>query len=92
MEYASEIQEIFDAEDVQEVLTAKPMALQVMAMALPEVVYRVMNRRFGMDGKAPMSIEDVASRYGLPVGMVQHILHAGVHSMGEMAKVIEEQE
>ena len=92
MEYASEIQEIFDAEDVQEVLTAKPMALQVMAMALPEVVYRVMNRRFGMDGKAPMSIEDVASRYGLPVGMVQHILHAGVQTMGEMAKGIGEQE
>ena len=45
-----------------------------------------------MDGKAPMSIEDVASRYGLPVGMVQHILHAGVHTMGEMAKGIGEQE
>ena len=92
MEYASEIQEIFDAKDVEEVLTAKPMALQVMSMALPEVVFRVMNRRFGMDGKAPMSVEDVASRYGLPVGMIQHILHAGVHTMGEMAKGIEEQE
>ena len=92
MEYASEIQEIFDAEDVQEVLTAKPMALQVMSMALPEVVFRVMNRRFGMDGKAPMSVEDVASRYGLPVGMIQHILHAGVHTMGEMAKGIQDQE
>ena len=89
MEYASEIQEIFDAEDVEEMLQAKPMALAIMQMSLPEPIFRIMNRRFGMDGKAPMSVEDVALRYGLPTGMVNSLLHAGVNTIGEISREVD---
>jgi hypothetical protein len=89
MEYASEIQEIFDATDVEETQTVKPMALAIMQMSLPEPIFRVMNRRFGMDGKAPMSVEDVALRYGLPTGMINSLLHAGVNTIGEISKGID---
>ena len=81
------IEKMFYAEAVEENRSAKPMALAVMQMVLPEVAVRIMNRRVGMDGKAPLSTEQVATRYGLPVGVVTTVLSASMDTIGRMGQM-----
>ena len=81
------IEKMFYADAVEETHSAKPMALAVMKMVLPDVAIRIMNRRFGMDGKAPLSTEQVATRYGLPVGVVTTVLSASMDTIGRMGQM-----
>ena len=81
------IEKMFYADAVEETHSAKPMALAVMKMVLPDVAIRIMNRRFGMDGKTPLSTEQVASRYGLPVGVVNAVLFASMNTISDMGQI-----
>ena len=80
------IEEMFNAEDATKKLSAKPMALAIMQSVLPEVAVRIVNRRFGLDGKAPLSTEQVALRYGLPVGVINSVLFASMNTIGDLAE------
>ena len=80
------IEEMFYAEDATKKLSTKPMALAIMQTVLPEVAVRIVNRRFGLDGKAPLSTEQVALRYGLPVGVINSVLFASMNTLGDLAE------
>ena len=80
------IEEMFYAKDATKKLSAKPMALAIMQTVLPEVAVRIVNRRFGLDGKAPLSTEQVALRYGLPVGVINSVLFASMNTLGDLAE------
>ena len=80
------IEEMFYAEDATKKLSANPMALAIMQSVLPEVAVRIVNRRFGLDGKAPLSTEQVALRYGLPVGVINSVLFASMNTIGDLAE------
>jgi len=78
------IEKLFYAEDATKPTSTKPMALGVMQMMLPDVATRIVNRRFGLDGQEPMSTEQVALRYGLPVPMVKSILFGSITTISDM--------
>ena len=75
----------FNITDTQENNSEHPMGLAVMATVLPSVAVKIMNRRFGLDGKhPPMSNQQVSDRYGLPVNVVNTMIGASLSTITEM--------